>query len=84
MERKLTAILCADVFGYSRLMGGDEEATLVTLTALGFAAGVRRNFDRFMKALVRMPKDKIDKGWGRFPLAPRYYSVRSDGCIWLM
>src|SRR3981189_2994271 len=33
MERKLTAILCADVFGYSRLMGGDEEATLVTLTA---------------------------------------------------
>jgi adenylate cyclase len=33
MERKLTAILCADVFGYSRLMGRDEEATLVTLTA---------------------------------------------------
>ncbi|MGZ6254301.1 MAG: adenylate/guanylate cyclase domain-containing protein [Candidatus Binataceae bacterium] len=33
MERKLTAILCADVFGYSRLTGGDEEATLVTLTA---------------------------------------------------
>ena len=33
MERKLTAILCADVYGYSRLMGGDEESTLVTLTA---------------------------------------------------
>src|SRR6266853_176024 len=33
VERKLTAILCADVHGYSRLMGGDEEATLVTLTA---------------------------------------------------
>ena len=33
MERKLTAILCADVYGYSRLMGGDEEATLVTLTS---------------------------------------------------
>src|SRR6202049_4469792 len=33
MERKLTAILCADVFGYSRLMGGDEEATLATLTS---------------------------------------------------
>ena len=27
VERKLTAILCADVFGYSRLMGEDEEAT---------------------------------------------------------
>ena len=33
VERKLTAILCADVYGYSRLMGGDEEATLVTLSA---------------------------------------------------
>ena len=33
MERKLTAIICADVYGYSRLMGGDEEATLATLTA---------------------------------------------------
>ncbi|MGA8060356.1 MAG: adenylate/guanylate cyclase domain-containing protein, partial [Candidatus Binataceae bacterium] len=33
MERKLTAILCADVHGYSRLMEGDEEATLATLTA---------------------------------------------------
>src|ERR1700687_1559487 len=33
VERKLTVILCADVYGYSRLMGGDEEATLVTLTA---------------------------------------------------
>jgi adenylate cyclase len=33
VERKLTAILCADVHGYSRLMGTDEEATLVTLTA---------------------------------------------------
>jgi hypothetical protein len=28
MERKLTANLCADVHGYSRLMGDDEEATL--------------------------------------------------------
>src|SRR6266852_5566157 len=33
MERKLTAILCADVFGYSRLMGEREEATLRTLTS---------------------------------------------------
>src|SRR5271155_4616675 len=33
MERRLAAILCADVYGYSRLMGVDEEATLVTLTA---------------------------------------------------
>ena len=33
MERKLTAILSADVKGYSRLMGKDEEGTLRTLTA---------------------------------------------------
>ncbi len=33
MERKLTAILCADVHGYSRLMGEHEEATLRTLTS---------------------------------------------------
>jgi adenylate cyclase len=33
MERKLTAILCADVYGYSRLMGKDEKATLQRLTS---------------------------------------------------
>jgi class 3 adenylate cyclase len=33
VERKLTAILCADVHGYSRLMGEHEEATLHTLTS---------------------------------------------------
>jgi adenylate cyclase len=32
LERKLTAILCADIYGYSRLMGQDEEATLRTLS----------------------------------------------------
>ncbi len=33
LERKLTAILSADVKGYSRLMGEDEVATIRTLTA---------------------------------------------------
>lgn len=31
-KRKLTAILSADVVGYSRLMGDDEEATVQTIT----------------------------------------------------
>jgi class 3 adenylate cyclase len=31
IERKLTTILSADVQGFSRLMGEDEEATLRTL-----------------------------------------------------
>lgn len=33
MERRLAAILAADVVGYSRLMGADEEETLATLNA---------------------------------------------------
>ena len=33
MPRKLAAILSADVAGYSRLMGDDEEATIRTLAA---------------------------------------------------
>ena len=32
LDRKLAAILSADVVGYSRLMGDDEQATLATLT----------------------------------------------------
>jgi adenylate cyclase len=33
MERKLVAVLAADVVGYSRLMGADEEGTLAALKA---------------------------------------------------
>jgi adenylate cyclase len=33
VERRLAAILAADVEGYSRLMRGDEEATMATLSA---------------------------------------------------
>jgi adenylate cyclase len=33
VERRLAAILAADVAGYSRLMGVDEEGTLATLKA---------------------------------------------------
>jgi len=34
VERRLAAILAADVAGYSRLMGGDEEGTLSALRAI--------------------------------------------------
>ena len=34
MERRLAAILAADVLGYSRLIRADEEGTLKTLNAL--------------------------------------------------
>ncbi len=33
VDRKLAAILSADVVGYSRLMAGDEEATIRAITA---------------------------------------------------
>lgn len=46
-ERKLAAILAADVVGYSRLMGEDEEGTHLTLKAIwrevtGFSVAERR------------------------------------------
>jgi TolB-like protein/class 3 adenylate cyclase len=34
VERRLAAVLAADVAGYSRLMGGDEEGTLAELKAI--------------------------------------------------
>ncbi|MBV8118511.1 MAG: adenylate/guanylate cyclase domain-containing protein, partial [Alphaproteobacteria bacterium] len=34
VKRRLTAILAADVAGYSRLVGADEEGTLAALKAI--------------------------------------------------
>ncbi len=49
MERKLTAILSADVKGYSRLMGADEEATIRTLTA----------YREVMATLIRQHRGRV-------------------------
>jgi class 3 adenylate cyclase len=38
LERRLAAILAADVEGHSRLMHGDEEATMATLSAAGLSS----------------------------------------------
>jgi adenylate cyclase len=48
IERKLAAILCADVKGFSRLMGEDEEATLRMLTAhrRAFDSSIRQHRSR--------------------------------------
>ena len=50
IERKLTVILSADVAGYSRLMGEDEEMTLRTLMSyrevIDELIGQHRGFDR--------------------------------------
>ncbi|MFQ5990779.1 MAG: copper-binding protein, partial [Candidatus Methylomirabilales bacterium] len=49
MERKLTAILSADVKGYSRLMGEDEAATVQTLTA----------YREVMASLIRQHRGRV-------------------------
>jgi adenylate cyclase len=52
VDRKLSAILAADVAGYSRLMGLDEEGTLARLTALRrdvFDPSVSRHRGRIVK-----------------------------------
>jgi hypothetical protein len=48
-KRKLTAILSADVEGYSRLMGEDEAATVSTLKT--YPSGVRHG---------RMPPERFE------------------------
>src|SRR5712692_1307237 len=49
IERKLAAILSADVKGYSRLMGEDEVATIRTLTA----------YREVMTALIRQHRGRV-------------------------
>ena len=49
MERKLAAILSADVKGYSRLMGEDEKATIRTLTA----------YRRVMTTLIQQHRGRV-------------------------
>src|ERR1700752_5252558 len=57
MERKLTAILSADVKGYSRLMGEDEEATIRTLTA--YRAVMTSLIQQYRDRVVDAPGDKL-------------------------
>jgi class 3 adenylate cyclase len=42
--RRLTAILAADVAGYSRLMGADEEGTHERLKAISESWSIRRSW----------------------------------------
>ena len=49
LKRKLTAILSADVEGYSRLMGDDEELTIRTLT----------NYRSAMTTLIQQHRGRV-------------------------
>ena len=44
-QRRLTAILSADVKGYSKLMGEDDESTVATITS----------YRRIITKLIQMP-----------------------------
>jgi adenylate cyclase len=56
-KRKLTAILSADVKGYSRLMGEDEEWTLRTLNA--YKEVLRRLVQQHRGRVVSTPGDNV-------------------------
>jgi adenylate cyclase len=56
-KRKLTAILSADVEGYSRLMGDDEEATVRTLTA--YRSAINDLVQQYRGRVVDTPGDNI-------------------------
>ncbi len=56
-KRKLAAILSADVFGYSRLMGDDEAATVETLTK--YRRVFRDHIARHDGRLVDAPGDNL-------------------------
>ena len=56
-KRKLTAILSADVEGYSRLMDDDEEATIRTLTA--FRTAMTTLIQEYRGRVVDTPGDNL-------------------------
>jgi len=56
-KRKLTAILSADVKGYSRLMGENEEATIRTLAT--YKEEMARIIERYHGRVVDAPGDNV-------------------------
>ncbi len=57
-ERKLTAVLSADVAGYSRLMSEDDEATIRTLN--GHRNMMASLISRYQGRVVDSPGDNLD------------------------
>jgi len=56
-KRRLTAILSADVEGYSRLMRDDEDATVRTITA--YRAAIAKLVEQYRGRVVDSPGDNI-------------------------
>ena len=68
VQRRLAAIMAADVAGYSRLMGGDEEGTLAALKQLRRdLADFRRRFRSLENRIERiLREDMFDVGDEKF------------------
>jgi adenylate cyclase len=71
-KRKLTAILSADVEGYSRLMGEDEESTVQTITA----------YREVISTLIKDHKGRVVDSPGDNILAEFVSVVNSLRCAW--
>ncbi len=71
-KRKLSAILSADVKGYSRLMGEDEEATVRTLT----------EYREVMAALIQQHRGRVVDSPGDNLLAEFVSVVDAVRCAW--
>ena len=56
-QRKLTAILSADVKGYSRLMSADESATVETLKS--YRSKIRRQVQNYHGRVIDSPGDNV-------------------------
>jgi adenylate cyclase len=70
VKRRLTTVLCADVEGYSRLMGADEAGTLSTL----------RRHREAMAALVERHDGRIVNTWGDAVIAEFSSVVEAVQC----
>ena len=69
MERKLAAILSADVQGYSRLMAEDDEGTVRTLMA----------YREVMSSLIRQHRGRVvdPRGTTSWPSLPVWWMLSS-------
>ncbi len=70
LKRRLTTVLCADVHGYSRLMGADEAGTLETL----------RRYRTAIAGLVERHDGRIVNTWGDAVIAEFASVVEAVRC----
>jgi adenylate cyclase len=70
VKRRLTTVLCADVHGYSRLMGADEAGTLATL----------RRYRSAIAGLVERHDGRIVNTWGDAVIAEFASVVEAVQC----